>query len=92
MSTTPIPAQGQPLPDTLDIGDGFVYPRSAGLKGAVHLFKAMQALHEGVDPDRFVSSLAELLGGPHWLGIANELADELEANPGLFGREGRTDG
>lgn len=78
--------------DVLDIGDGFVYPRSAGLKGAVHLFKAMRALHEYVDPDRFVSCLAELLGGPHWLGIANELADELEANPGLFGREGRTDG
>jgi hypothetical protein len=85
MTIIPIPAQGQPLPDVLDVGDGFIYPRTAGVNAAAHLFKAMQALHGGVDPDRFVSTLAELLGGPHWGAVANELTDELEADPGLLG-------
>jgi hypothetical protein len=69
----------------LDTGDGFTYPRTVGVKGAAHLFKAMQALHGGVDPDRFVCTLAELLGGPHWSAVANALTDELEADPGLLG-------
>ena len=79
MSTTPIPA------DVFDIGDGFVYPRPAALKAAAHLFKAMQALHGCAEPDRFVGTLSELLGGPHWLAVANELTDALEADPGLLG-------
>ncbi len=78
-NTTPAPA------DVLDTGDGLVYPRAAGVKAAAHLFKAMQALHGGVDPDRFVGALSELLGGPHWFDVANELTDELEADPGLLG-------
>ena len=85
MTGTTIPAQGQPLPDVLDIGDGFSYSRAAALKASVHLFKAMQALHSSVDPDRFVGTLAELLGGPHWGAVANALTDELEADQGLLG-------
>ena len=92
MSTTPIPAQGQPLPEVLDVGDGVTYPRTAGVKGAAHLFKAMQALHGGVNPDRFVGTLAELLGGPHWYDVANELTDALEADPGLLGLSLRSEG
>ena len=71
--------------DVLDTGDGLVYPRTAALKAAAHLFKAMQALLGSVDPDLYVSRLAELLGGPHWFDVANELTDELEADPGLMG-------
>ena len=78
--------------DVLDIGDGFTYPRAAALKASVHLFRAMQALHSGVDPDRFVSTLAELLGGPHWYDVANQLTDELEADPGLLGLSLRREG
>jgi len=85
MSTTPTPAQGQSLPDVLDTGDGLVYPRAAALKAAAHLFKAMQALLGSVDPDLYVGRLAELLGGPHWFDVANELTNELEADPGLLG-------
>lgn len=33
------------LTTTLDVGDGFVYPRPAALKAAAHLFKAMKALN-----------------------------------------------
>ena len=71
--------------DVFDIGDGFIYPRPAALKAAAHLFKAMQALHGCAEPDRFVGTLSELLGGPHWLAVANELTDALEADPGLLG-------
>ena len=80
------------LTNTLDVGDGFVYPRPAALKAAAHLFKAMQALHGGVNPDRFVGTLAELLGGPHWYDVANELTDALEADPGLLGLSLRSEG
>jgi hypothetical protein len=73
----------------IDVGDGFVYPRPAALKAAAHLFKAMQALHGCVDPDRFVGTLSELLGGPHWSAVAFELTDALEADPGLLGRTTR---
>ena len=75
--------------NVLDAGDGVVHPRPAALKAAAHLLKAMQALHGSVDPDRFVGTLSELLGGPHWLDVANELTDELEADPGLLGRTTR---
>ena len=71
--------------DVLDTGDGLVYPRTAALKAAAHLFKAMQALLGGVDPDLYVNRLSDLLGGPHWINVANELTDELEADPGLMG-------
>ena len=83
MSATPTP--GQSLPDVLDTGDGLVYPRAAALKAAAHLFKALQALLSAVDPDLYVSRLAELLGGPHWYDVANELTNELEADAGLLG-------
>ena len=52
----------------------------------------MQALHGGVNPDRFVGTLAELLGGPHWYDVANELTDALEADPGLLGLSLRSEG
>ena len=90
MSATPM--QGQSLPDVLDTGDGLVYPRAAALKAAAQLFKALQALLCSVDPDLYVNRLAELLGGPHWLDVANELTNELEADPGLLGLSLRSEG
>ena len=75
--------------DVLDIGDGYTYPRPDALKAAAHLLKAMQALHGCVDLALFVGTLSELLGGSHWLAVANELTDALEADPGLLGRTTR---
>lgn len=83
-SSTPAAALAN-LPEVLDAGDGVVYPASAGLKAAAQLFKAMQALHGSVHSDHFANVLSELLGGSHWHATADQLIDELEANPGLLG-------
>ncbi len=71
---------------TFDVGDGFVYPRAVALKAAAQLFLAIQTLHGRVYPPRLVNTLSELLGGPQWLAVANELIDELEADPGFLNR------
>lgn len=73
------------LTTTLDVSDGCTCTRPDALKAAAHLLKAMLALHGYVDPDNFVGKLSELLGGPDWFDVANELTDELEADPGLLG-------
>jgi hypothetical protein len=61
--------------------ESLTYSKSQARFCAEHLTLAMEALFFAVPQRVFVHRLAEVMGGPHWLAAAQELADELSLEP-----------
>jgi hypothetical protein len=61
--------------------ESLTYSKSQARFCAEHLMLAMEALFFAVPQEVFVHHLAEVMGGPHWLAAAQELANELSLEP-----------
>ena len=61
--------------------ESLTYSKSQARFCAEHLHLAMEALFFAVPHEVFVHRLADVMGGPHWLAAAQELANELSLEP-----------